>query len=131
MTRALWSQVGPWSASWDTGTGTGSSSLQIYTHSSSRCTTSRQPPPLNSVLYRIISKRRCVCTATQLLIREKSGAQRLDTDTHIPNLPGGLTKFKWWKLKMSYHTAYPSLDVQLLFATVVYSLICPPTTAFT
>jgi hypothetical protein len=35
--------------------------------------TGRQPPPLSSVLYRIISERRSVLAA-QLLLREKSGA---------------------------------------------------------
>ncbi len=35
--------------------------------------TGRQPPPLSSVLYRIISGRRSVLAA-QLLLREKSGA---------------------------------------------------------
>jgi hypothetical protein len=35
--------------------------------------TGRQLPPLSSVLYRIISKRRSVLAA-QLLLREKSGA---------------------------------------------------------
>jgi hypothetical protein len=36
-------------------------------------TTGRQPPPLSSVLYRIISGRRSVLAA-QVLLREKSGA---------------------------------------------------------
>jgi hypothetical protein len=35
--------------------------------------TGRQPPPLSSVLYRIIYKRRSV-VATQVLLREKSDA---------------------------------------------------------
>jgi hypothetical protein len=35
-------------------------------------TTGRQLPPLSSVLYRIISKRRYILAA-QLLLREKSG----------------------------------------------------------
>jgi len=35
--------------------------------------TGRQPPPLSSVLYRIIYKR-CSVVATQVLLREKSGA---------------------------------------------------------
>ncbi len=73
-------------------------------------TTGRQPPPLYSVLYEIISKRHCVLTAAQLLLREKSGAQRVGIDSNIPRLPGGPMKFIWWKLKMSYHTAYPSWD---------------------
>ncbi len=39
------------------------------------CPTGRQPPPLSSVLYRIISERRYVLAAqAQLLLREKSGA---------------------------------------------------------
>jgi hypothetical protein len=40
-------------------------SMEIYT--------GRQPPPLSSVLYRIIYKRRSV-VAAQVLLREKSGA---------------------------------------------------------
>jgi hypothetical protein len=36
-------------------------------------TTARQPPPLSSVLYRIISERRSELAA-QLLLREKLGA---------------------------------------------------------
>ncbi len=40
--------------------------------------------------------------------------------------------FIWWKLKMSYHTVYPSWDgpsvVGYLF---LYLFICAPTTAFT
>jgi hypothetical protein len=35
--------------------------------------TGRQPPPLSSVLYRIIYKR-CSIVAAQVLLREKSGA---------------------------------------------------------
>jgi hypothetical protein len=35
--------------------------------------TGRQPPPLSSVLYRIISER-CSVLAAQLFLREKSGA---------------------------------------------------------
>jgi hypothetical protein len=37
--------------------------------------TGRQLPPLSSVLYRIISKRRYILAA-QLLLREKSGTYR-------------------------------------------------------
>ncbi len=41
--------------------------------STSVISTGRQPPPLSSVLYRIIYKRRSV-VAAQVLLREKSGA---------------------------------------------------------
>ncbi len=59
--------------------------------------TGRQPPPLSSVLYGIISKRRSV-VAAQLLLREKLGVWRVATDSNIPSLPGGSMKFIWWKL---------------------------------
>jgi hypothetical protein len=51
----------------------------------------RQPPPLSSVLYGIISERRSVL-AVQILLREKSGAKRVDTDNNIPSLPDGSIK---------------------------------------
>ncbi len=78
-------------------------------------TTGRQLPPLSSVLYGIISERRSVLAA-QLLLREKSGGLRVATDSNIrniPSLPGGSIIFMifiWWKLKISYHTVYPSWD---------------------
>ncbi len=62
--------------------------------------TGRQLPPLSSVLYWIISKRRYVLAA-QLLLREKSGAKRVGTDSNILGLPAGSMIFIWWKLKMS------------------------------
>ena len=94
-------------------------------------TTGWQPPPLSSVLYGIISERRFVLAA-QLLLREKSGASRVDTDSNIPSLPGGSMKFIWWKLKMSYHTAYPSWDCPAVVCHLfLYSFIYAPTTSFT
>ncbi len=48
--------------------------------------TGRQPPPLSSVLYRIIYKRRSV-VAAQVLLGEKSGAYRVGPDSIIPSLP--------------------------------------------
>ncbi len=45
-----------------------------------------QPLPLSSVLYGIIYKRRSVLAA-QVLLREKSGAQRVGPDSIIPGLP--------------------------------------------
>ncbi len=93
--------------------------------------TGRQLPPLSSVLYEIISKRRSILAA-QLLLREKSGAQRVGTDCSIPSLPAGSMIFRWWKLKMSYHTAYPNQDSQAVVCHLfMYSFICAPTTAFT
>jgi hypothetical protein len=63
--------------------------------------TGRQLPPLSSVLYGIISERRTVLAA-KLLLKEKSGAWRVDTDSNIPSFPAGSMIFIWWKLKMSY-----------------------------
>ena len=41
-------------------------------------------------------------------------------------------KFIWWKLKMSYHTAYPNWESQAVVCHLfLYSLICAATTAFT
>ncbi len=48
--------------------------------------TGRQPPPLSSVLYGIIYKRYSV-VAAEVLLREKSGAQRVGPDSIIPSLP--------------------------------------------
>ncbi len=92
------------------------------------CNTGRQPPPLYSVLYRIISMRRCVLP--KLLLREKSGSYKVDTDNNIPSLSGGSMNFIWWKLKMSYHTAYPSWECPVVHL-FLYSFIYLPTTAFT
>ncbi len=39
---------------------------------------------------------------------EKNQVPRVGNDSNIPILPGGSMKFILWKLKMSYHTAYPS-----------------------
>jgi hypothetical protein len=52
-------------------------------------TTGRQPPPLYSILYGIIS-------VVQLLLREKSGVKIVGTDSNYPSLPGGSMKFIWW-----------------------------------
>ncbi len=39
-------------------------------------------------------------------------------------------KFIWWKLKMSYHTAYPGWDCPVVVCHLfLYSFICAPTTA--
>ncbi len=87
-----------------------------------------------TVLYGIISERRSVLAA-QLLLREKSGGQRVDTDSNIPSLPGGSMIFMifiWWKLKMSYHTFYPSWDgPSVVCYLFLYLFICAPTIAFT
>ena len=66
-------------------------------------TTGRQPPPLYSVLYEIISKRRCILPRNFSLEKNK-------VPSNIPSLPVGSMKLIWWKLKMSYHTAYPNWD---------------------
>jgi hypothetical protein len=48
------------------------------------------------------------------------------------SLPVGSMKFIWWKLKMSYHTTYPSWDcLAVVCHRFLYSFICAPTTAFT
>ena len=40
--------------------------------------------------------------------------------------------FIWWKLKMSYHTAYPNWDSQSVVCHLfLYSFICAATTAYT
>ena len=40
--------------------------------------------------------------------------------------------FIWWKLKMSYHTAYPNWDSQAVVCHLfLYSFICAATNAFT
>ncbi len=94
-------------------------------------TTGRHLPPLSSVLYGIISQRSSVLAA-QLLLREKSGALRVGTDSNIPSLPAGSMVFIWWKLKMSYHTAYPNCDSQaVVYHLFLSSFICALTTAFT
>jgi hypothetical protein len=47
-------------------------------------------------------------------------------------LPAGSMIFIWWKLKMSYHTAYPNWDSQAVVCHFfLYSFICAPTIAFT
>ncbi len=46
--------------------------------------------------------------AAQLLLREKSGAWRVGTDSKILSLPAGSMIFIWWKLKMNYQIAYPN-----------------------
>jgi hypothetical protein len=92
--------------------------------------TGRQPPHLYSVLYGIISKRRSVLAA-QVLLREKSGAYRVGTDSNIPCLPCGSLIFILWKLKMSYHTDYPNWDCSVVVCHLfLYSFICAPTPAF-
>ncbi len=97
--------------------------------------TGRQLPPLPSVLYGIISERRTVLAA-QLLLGEKSGGKRVDTaDSNIPSLPGGSMVFMifiWWKLKMSYHTVYPSWDgPSVVCYLFLHLFICAPIIAFT
>ncbi len=73
-----------------------------------------------------------LCAAAQLPLREKSVDQRVGTDSIIPSLPGGSMKFKWWKLKMSYHTVYPSWDCPAIVCYLfLYSFICAPTATFT
>jgi hypothetical protein len=40
--------------------------------------------------------------------------------------------FIWWKLKMSYHTAYPNWDCPAIVChLLLYSFTGAPTTAFT
>ena len=40
--------------------------------------------------------------------------------------------FIWWKLKMSYHTAYPNWDSPaVVWHLFIYLFICGPTTTFT
>jgi hypothetical protein len=52
-------------------------------------------------------------------------------NNNISSLPGGSMKFIWWKLKMSYHTAYPSWDCPAIVCHLfLYSFTCAPTTAF-
>jgi hypothetical protein len=51
---------------------------------------------------------------------------------NIPSLPAGSMIFIWWKLKMSYHTAYSNWDSQAVVCHLfLYSFICAATTAFT
>ncbi len=60
--------------------------LLTFSYKDTPVTTGRQPPPLSSVLYEIIYKR-CSVVAAQVLLREKSGAQRVGPDSLIPSLP--------------------------------------------
>ncbi len=106
------------------------------------------PPPLphrparNSCTHRVevyglllcISFRRIfkntLRTAARQLLREKSGDWRFGTDSIIPSLPGGSIKFIWWKLKMSYHTVFPSCSWDcpaVVCHLFLYSFICAPT----
>ncbi len=94
--------------------------------------TGRQPPPLYSVLYRIISKRRCILPRNCSL--EKNHVQKVETDSNIPNLPrGSMIQYSYggsWK----WVIILPILVciVQLLFCHMfLHSFIFALTTAFT
>ncbi len=93
--------------------------------------TGRQLPPLYSVVYGIISMRHCLLPCNFSLEKIRCLELALIAIS-LASLPGGSMKFIWWKLKMSYHTAYPSWDCPaVVFHLFLYSFICEPTTAFT
>ncbi len=93
------------------------------------CTTGRQPPPLSSVLYGIISKRRYILAA-QLLLREKSElaliALSLACLVAQWYLHGGS-----WKWVTILPSAYPSWDGPSVCYLFLHLFIWAPSTAFT
>ncbi len=87
--------------------------------------TGRQPPPPYSVLFRIISKRRCILPHNFSLEKNQVPRELTLIAISLACLAGGSMKFICWKLKMSYHC--PAVVCHLF----LYFFICAPTTAFT